>query len=162
MCVSNFEDRNPWRSSQRDHWKCGLVLSCCFGLEGCCFKEGHVQKVVAMPLPEFPTFHTETLGTKKWNRTEFGERKNRNKVPLPLRCGALFTILHSRNCRKINVRNVPGEGALLIRLRLAICTTPTEHDERTRVQTLVSWPADGAAFPWPAVMPKADSCIHPT
>ena len=137
-------------------------LSCCFWLEGCCFNEGRVQKVVAMPRPEFPKFHTETFGTKERNRTEFGGTKIRNKMPFPLRCGAFFTILRSQNCRKINVRNVPGDGALLIRLQRATCTAPPEHDEFNRVQTLVSWLADGAAFPWPAVMTKADSCIHPT
>ena len=155
---SNFEDRNPWRSSQRDHWKCGFMLACCFWLEGCCFNEGRVQKVVAMLRPEFLTFHTETFGTKKRNCTEFGGTKIRNEMSFPLRCRAFFTILHFQNCRKINVRNVPADGALLIRLPLVTCTTPTEHDEFTRV----SWPADGATFPWPAVIPKANSCIHPT
>ena len=137
------------------------MLSCCSWLEGCCFSEGRAQKVVALQ-PEFPTFHTERFGMKKRNCTESGRTKIRNKVPFPLRSGAFFTILHSQNCRKINVRNVPGDGALLIRLLVATCMTPTEHDEFTRVQTLVSWPAGAAAFPWPAVMPKADSCIHPT
>ena len=138
------------------------MLSCCFWLEGCCFNEGHAQKIVDMPRPEFPMFHTETFGMKKRNRTGFGGTKIRNKMPFPLRCGAFFTTLHSQNCRKINVRNVRGDGALLIQLPLATSITPTEHDECSRVQTLVSRPADGVAFLWPAVMPKADSCIHPT
>ena len=109
-----------------------------------------------------PNVSHGNVRNEKRNRTEFGGTKIRNKVPFPLRCGAFFTILRSQNCRKINVRNVPGDGALLIRLPRATCTAPPEHDEFTKVQTLVSWPADGPAFPWPAVMPKADICTHPT
>ena len=65
--------------------------------------------------------------------------------------GNTLTLPDSRSCQEINVRNVPGEGVLLIRLPSATCTTRrTEHDGLTRVHALVSWPADGAAFPWPA------------
>ena len=109
-----------------------------------------------------PNVSHGNVRNEKRNRTEFGGTKIRNKVPFPLRCGAFFTILRSQNRRQINVRNVPGDGALLIRLPRATCTAPPKHDEFTRVQTLVLWPADGAAFPWPAVRPKADSCTHPT
>ena len=97
------------------------------------------------------------------NKESYGtwRNENLNKVLFPLRLEALFTILHSQNCRKTNARNVPGDGVLLIRLLLATCTTPTKHDEVTRVQTLVSWPADGATFPWPAVCQKPTVAFTP-
>ena len=55
------------------------------------------------------------------------------------------------NAGKEKVRNVLGDGVLLIQLTPATCTTPKEHDEFARVQRLASWPTDGAAFPCPAV-----------
>ena len=136
-------------------------LPCCFWLEGCFFNEGQRTECCRCAAAGIPTFHTETFGTKK--RESYGIWRNENSNKVPFRCGAgIFHNFAFPELPKINVRNVPGDGAQLIRLARAPCTAPPENDEFSRVQTLVSLPADGAAFPWPAAMPKADSCIHPT
>ena len=88
--------------------------------------------------------------------------RNENSEQSVVPGGGIFHSFAFPELPKINVRNARGDGALLIWAPLATRTTPTEHDEFSRVQTLVLWPAESAAFPWPAVMPKADSCIHPT
>ena len=157
MCISNFEGRNLSRLSQRyvttrSVCVCGffVVSSCCFLFGRLLFQQRSRTQSCRRAAAGIPNVHTETFGTKKRNRTEFRRPKIRNTVPFRLRFGFFCTILHSRNCLKTNIRNVP-----------ATCASPTKHDEFIKMYTRVSWPADGAAFPGAAVMPKADSYFHP-
>ena len=58
-------------------------------------------------------------------------KENLEQNAVPAVAWVIFHNLGFPELLKINVRNVPAQGVLLIRLSPAICTTRIEHDDLT-------------------------------